>query len=239
MSATGPTLTEAYAVLGLHGPADQAGVARAFRTAVKSARPDLPGGDDARFRRVIAAYRLIQSRGGGRAALAAPSRRPEALPVIGLTPAQALAGGEARVKLGDRALRVRVPAGMRTGEHLKLKGAEPNGGDLFLPVLIRSADGLTAVGDDLHMTWSTPRRLLADGGRIEIATHAGSCASWVAPGLIEPVRLRLRGLGLPARGRRAQGHLFVHLTPADDVPSAAEDLLSRFTRVWTPDRLAA
>ena len=64
MSASGPSLTEAFAVLGLHGPTDQAAVVRAFRLAVKSARPDLPGGDDERFRRVIAAYRLIQSRGG-------------------------------------------------------------------------------------------------------------------------------------------------------------------------------
>jgi curved DNA-binding protein len=89
------------------------------------------------------------------------------------------------------------------------------------------------------MTWDTSRRLLSDGGRIEIETHAGLQAAWVTAGLTEPVRLRLRGLGLPPRGRHRQGHLFVHLTPADDVPSAAEDLLARFTRVWTPDRLAA
>ena len=49
----------------------------------------------------------------------------------------------------------------------------------------------------------------------------------------------LRGLGLPARGARPAGHLFVSLKPSEDAPSAAEDLLARFTRVWTPDRLAA
>lgn len=239
MSVSTPSLNEAFAVLGLHGPADQTAVARAFRMAVKSARPDLPGGDDARFRRVIAAYRLIQSRGGARAALAGPTRRPIALPVIGLNPHQALSGGVTTIRLGERILRVRAPAGMRTGDHMRLRGTGEDGGDLFLPVLIRSADGLTVVGDDLHMTWPTPRRLLADGGRVEIETHAGPCASWVAPGLTDPVRLRLRGLGLPARGPRRQGHLFVHLTPADDVPSAAKDLLARFTRVWTPERLAA
>jgi curved DNA-binding protein len=54
-----------------------------------------------------------------------------------------------------------------------------------------------------------------------------------------PVRIRLKGLGLPARGSRTAGHLFVTLTPSSDAPSAAEDLLVRFTRVWTPERLAA
>ena len=36
-----------------------------------------------------------------------------------------------------------------------------------------------------------------------------------------------------------KGHLFVTLEPSSDVPSAAEDLLVRFTRVWTQERLAA
>ena len=239
MTAPGPSLNEAFAVLGLHGPADQGAVARAFRMAVKSARPDLPGGDADRFRRVIAAYRLIQSRGVRPAALAAPVQRPAALPVVGLTPLQALTGAQTGLRFGDRQLRVHAPAGMRTGEHLRLRGAATDGADLYLPVLIRPADGLAALGDDLFMSWPVPPRLLSDGGRVEIETHAGVRGAWVAPGLTDPVRLRLRGLGLPARGARPEGHLFVSLKPSEDAPSAAEDLLARFARVWTPDRLAA
>ena len=128
---------------------------------------------------------------------------------------------------------------MRTGEHLRLKGAADDGSDLYLPVLIRTAESLAVLGDDLFMSWPVAERLLSDGGRIEIDTHAGRRPAWLAPGLKEPVRLRLRGLGLPARGSHPVGHLFVALTPAEDAPSAAEDLLARFTRVWTPDRLAA
>ena len=239
MIAPGPSLNEAFAVLGLHGPAEQAAVTRAFRLAVKSARPEQPGGDADRFRRVIAAYRLIQSVGPARPALAAPVQRPVALPVVGLTPLQALAGARTMLRLGDRQLRVHAPAGMRTGEHLRLRAAATDGSDLYLPVLIRAADGLAAMGDDLYMSWSVPERLLADGGRVEIETHAGVRGAWVTPGLTDPVRLRLRGLGLPARGGRPEGHLFVSLKPSEDAPSAAEDLLARFTRVWTPDRLAA
>ncbi|HRJ65453.1 MAG TPA: J domain-containing protein, partial [Brevundimonas sp.] len=80
--------------------------------------------------------------------------------------------------------------------------------------------------------------LLADGGRLEVETHAGPRSAWLVAGQ-QPLRLRLKGLGLPARGARPQGHLFVTLEPSEDAPSAAEDLLIRFTRVWTPDRLAA
>lgn len=239
MSPSGQSLNEAFAVLGLRGPTDQADVARAFRLAVKDARPDLPHGDAERFRRVIAAYRLIQSRGGGHPALAAPAARPVALPVVGLTPLQAIHGGETTVRLGRRSLRVHAPAGLRTGEHLRLKNGADDGSDLYLPVLIRPADGLAVLGDDLHMRWGASPRTMTDGGRIEIETHAGSRSAWLTPGLQSPVRLRLRDLGLPARGAHRPGHLFVTLFASEDAPSAAEDLLARFTRVWTPDRLAA
>ena len=229
---------EALALLGLTGPAEGAALTAAFRAAVKAARPDHPGGDEARFRKVIAAWRLLQAE-GGRPALAAPKAPVPPRPVVRITPAEALGGGRVFVRLGGgRTVDVRLPAGLRSGEHLRLKGAAGDGADLYLPVLIRAADGLSAMGDDLYMTWPTPPRLLEDGGRLEIDTHAGTRSAWLTPGQ-ETLRLRLKGLGLPARGTRPQGHLFVTLEPSADAPSAAEDLLVRFTRVWTPDRLAA
>ena len=232
-------LSQAFATLGLHGPTGGDALVRAFRAAVKAARPDMPGGDADRFRRVIAAYRLIQREGGAMQALAAPKQTPAALPVVGISVLEALRGGVATVNVAERVLRVAVAAGVRTGDHLRLRGAAADGGDLYLPVLIRPADGLSVVGDDLHMNWSAPTRLIEDGGRIEIETHVGVRGVWVTRGLTGTIRLRLRDLGLPARGARPVGHLFVTLEPSEDAPSAADHLLARFTRVWTPERLAA
>lgn len=228
---------EAYALLGLTGPVEGEALTAAFRTAIKAARPEAAGGSEARFRRTIAAWRLIQ-RESAPLALAAPLARPATPPVLAISPLDALNGGAVEIRLDARTLRVRVPAGLRTGEHLRLKAAGEDGGDLYLPVLVRGAHGLSAVGDDLYMTCPVPPRLLEDGGRLEIGTHAGPRSAWLVAGL-QPLRLRLKGLGLPARGTRPQGHLFVTLQPSEDAPSAAEDLLVRFTRVWTPDRLAA
>ena len=228
---------EAYALLGLTGPAEGEVLTAAFRTAIKAARPDTPGGSEARFRKVIAAGGLIRQ-DTAPLALAAPAPRAPALPVVGLSPDAALNGGVVEVRLGGRKLRVRVPAGLRSGEHLRLKAAGDAGADLYLPVLVRGDGRLSAVGDDLYMTCPVAPRLLDEGGRLEIETHAGPRSAWLVGGH-QPLRLRLKGLGLPARGARPQGHLFVTLEPSQDAPSAAEDLLVRFTRVWTPDRLAA
>lgn len=229
---------EAYALLGLTGPAEGPVLTAAFRQAVKAAHPAAPGGDADRFRRVIAAWRLIQAEQARPPALAAPPARPPSPRVVSISPLDALKGGRVAVQLEGRTLNIRLPKGLRSGEHLRLKAAGDDGADLYLPVLIRAADGLSALGDDLFMDCPVPTRLMEDGGRLEIDTHAGARSAWIVAGQA-PLRLRLQGLGLPARGGRPQGHLFVNLRPSNDAPSAAEDLLVRFTRVWTPDRLAA
>lgn len=233
------SVREALSILGLHRTVDATSLTAAFRAAVKTARPDQPGGDAERFRRVIAAYRLIQASGTAWPALEAPKVKPAPAPVLAITPMQAVNGATIDLRLGARTMRVKAPAGLRTGEHLRLRGGAESGADLYLPVLIRPADGLSVLGDDLFMSWPTGPRVLSEGGRIEIETHAGTRSAWIMPDAPEPVRLRLRGLGLPARGARPAGNLFITLTPCEDAPSAAEDLLQRFTRVWAPERIAA
>ncbi|GAA0638124.1 DnaJ C-terminal domain-containing protein [Brevundimonas lenta] len=232
------SIREAHALLGLTGPAEGEALTAAFRAAIKAARPDQAGGDEVRFRKTIAAWRLLQQQAPAPLALTPPTSPPPAMPVVCITPRDALKGGKALVGVNGKALRVRVPKGLRSGEHLRLKRAAADGSDLHLPVLIRGAGGLTVLGDDVYMNWPITPRLIEDGGRIEIETHAGPRSAWLVAGQ-ETLRLRLKDLGLPARGSRPQGHLFVTLAPSADAPSAAEDLLVRFTRVWTPDRLAA
>lgn len=233
------SIYEARALLGLTGAVDGSTLTETFRKAIKAARPDLPGGDETRFRRTIAAWRLLQAQAAKPVPLAAPSIRPANPPVLAISPLQAVRGGKANVLVNGRTLRVNLAPGLRTGDEIRLRGAGHDGQNLCLPVLIRTTDGLSVLGNDIHMTWPTATRLIEDGGRVEIETHAGLRSAWITPGMTGPICLRLRDLGLPARGSRAAGHLFVTLVRSADVPSAAEDLLWRFTRVWTPERLAA
>lgn len=234
-----PTYHKALATLGLPGPVDHETTRQAFLRAVKSARPDQPGGDAERFREVIAAWHAIQARTPDCPALAPPMRHAAALPTLAIDPLLALRGGPVTTRHRGRTFRLTLPAGLRTGEHVRLRGAGKDEGDLFLAVRIRASTGLSVLGDDLFMQAEVSPRVLQDGGRVEIQTHAGPRNAWVVAGLEPPVRLRLRDLGLPARGRHAQGHLFITLSPAEEAPSAAEHLLDRFARVWTTPRLAA
>ena len=217
------SLAQARAVLGLDR-ADAPSPAAAFRAAVKASHPDKAGGDVERFRQVMAAWAVVRAADPGtpRPIVAAP------LEVLRLTPLQALRGGLLRG--GPHALT--LPPGLRSGDWVRSPDRRR------LAVLVQPADGLSLVGDDLYMNWAVDPRRLADGGRIEIDTHAGPRPVWIAPGS-GTGRLRLADLGLPPRGSRPQGHLFVALKPCAEAASQAEDLLLRFSRVWTPARRAA
>jgi curved DNA-binding protein CbpA len=53
------SLQEARALLGLSSEAGREAIAVAFRTAAKRLHPDRPGGELARFRRIVEAYRRL------------------------------------------------------------------------------------------------------------------------------------------------------------------------------------
>lgn len=204
-------------MLGLAGSVTPDALTTAFRKAIKAAdEPD-------RYRRLIAAWRLLQAVDAPTPALPSPG------PSVGVTPLQALQGDWVHVQCTERRGRVWIASGARTGDMAVVTDDE--GGVFQAAVVIRPSDGLAVVGDDLYMTVEACPRLLRDGGRIEIATHAGLRSAWVTPGLVSP-RLRLRHLGLPARADRPQGHLFVTLQAGTGSASPTEDMLARFSRVW-------
>jgi len=58
-AADGPTVREAYDVLGLSPEADEAAVRRAYREKVKAVHPDAEGGSEEAFKRVNAAYERL------------------------------------------------------------------------------------------------------------------------------------------------------------------------------------
>ena len=235
MSEGSITLETARLRLGVSAGADAATRRAAFRAALMAARPDLHDGDETAYRQIIEAWVVLKAESAPSPALPAP--RPDSDPVVTLTPRVALEGGEAWVQDAGRKLRVRLPAGVRQGDRIRLRPLD--GGDaLTLTALIRAAEGLSVLGDDVHMAAFCPSRLIEDSGRLELATWAGPRTLWITRDQAT-LRFRLKGLGLPARGARKPGHLFVTLMPSDTLATETESRLAAFTRVWTPDRLAA
>jgi curved DNA-binding protein len=221
------TLSRARALLGV-GPFATAGEVRtAFRQAAKLAHPDRSGGGAEQFREVVAAYHRLHYAPGADRAIAPPPPRPEPPGVLAISPLVALQGGEASHRLASgRTIRVRLPAGLRSGDTVRAGGAS-------LTVAITSDPAVLVRGDDLWVTVGVDPRTLVEGGRIALETPVGRRIVWVTKKAGERGLVRVVGQGLPARGSHPQGHLFVRLAARrGDADSAARALLRRFTAAW-------
>ena len=226
MSAAKLTADQARTILGLAQGASPHAVIGAFRAAAKEAHPDRPGGDAAKFRDILAAYRLLQSLPRLPAVIVAEPIAP-AEPHVEIAPLTALLGGEADAVLADgRRVRARIPAGARHGEAVSV-GAQA------VKVRIGAETAIQVRGSDLWITAEVAPGVMELGGRAAVATPLGEKVLWISRKVAERGLVRLEGQGLPARGSHPQGSLFIRLVPhAGAHESAAREQLRKFAAAW-------
>jgi curved DNA-binding protein len=123
----------------------------------------------------------------------------------------------------SKTLEVKIPAGIRDGGRIRLRGQGGEGigggarGDLYLKVRLLPHSVYTVKGSDLE----TEVRLLPDqaalGDKVRVPTLDGPVIMTVPPGSHTGIRLRLREKGLPgADGRRGDEYvrLVIDIPPA-------------------------
>lgn len=144
--------------------------------------------------------------------------------------------GETRVTSRET-LRVTVPAGVATGQKLKLTGkgnmarGVGSSGDLFVLINIANHEFFRRRGDnlvaDLPLTYSE----LVLGGEAAVPTLEGSTVIKILPGTSPGKVLRLGGRGLPKLGRSERGdlHLQVDLEIPRNLRSGSADLLQQWS----------
>ncbi|MEM1146856.1 MAG: DnaJ C-terminal domain-containing protein [Pseudomonadota bacterium] len=125
-------------------------------------------------------------------------------------------GAKREMKMADgRALNISIPAGVETGQSLRLKsqgkssssGGPP--GDAILELVVRPHPVWTRDGDDIRMTVPVPLHLAVLGGQIDVTTPMGPIALKVPEGSNSGAVLRLRGKGVQIPGK--PGHLYARL----------------------------
>ena len=152
---------------------------------------------------------------GGAGMIGLPGRRGGASPVRNQEACPKCHGnGVLSVR---RALDVTIPAGMSEGSRIRLKGQGGHGarpalnGDLFLTIRFKPSKAFTLTGRDARCqlpVWDYEAALGAEvtaptlDGRISLKIPAGSQSGRV---------MRLKGRGLPARGKEPAGDLLYEL----------------------------
>ena len=125
--------------------------------------------------------------------------------------------GEGRVQK-ERKLTVRIPAGIATGQRLRLGGegeAGPSGGpagDLYVVIHVQDHPFFQREGNDLFCGVPLSYPTLAMGGEIRIPTLEGEEAFTVPEGTQSGTTFSLRGRGMPDVTGRGRGNLMVTVT---------------------------
>lgn len=133
-------------------------------------------------------------------------------------------------------LEVSIPAGVDTGDRVRLAGKGEAGGvgatsgDLYIEVRVKQHDIFTRHGSDLHMDVPISITSAALGEEVDIPTLEGKVKLKIAEGTQSGKLLRVRGKGVPTVHNSLKGDLICRVVVETPVNLTAEqkELLRQF-----------
>jgi len=157
-----------------------------------------------------------QGASGGFGSRAQPRRGQDYEQEIEIELREAYAGTTRLLQKDGRRLQVKIPAGARTGTRIRLSGEGGPGmlggepGDLYLRVKVQPDSQFDWKEDDLYVTVPVDLYTAVLGGRVRVPTLSGSVMLTIPAGTQNGRTFRLRGKGMPRRGKKGQfGDLYV------------------------------
>jgi DnaJ-class molecular chaperone len=153
---------------------------------------------------------------------------------------ESVRGGTRRVVVGDgRQLEVRVPAGVRDGQQIRLRGqGEPGArggppGDVLITVALAAHPIFTREGQDLRMDLPVTLKEAILGAKVPAPTLSGPVTLTVPPHSNSGRTLRLKGKGLAGTGAESAGDLYVRLVVS--LPDTPDEKLDSFVKTWNTE----
>jgi len=135
-------------------------------------------------------------------------------------------GAKREMTMADgRVLNISIPAGIETGQSLRLKsqgkGSSLGGppGDAILEISVRSSKIWTRDSNDIRMTVPIPLKTAILGGQVDVETPMGPIALKIPEGSNSGAVLRLRGKGVQSAAK--PGHLYARLEVMIENPKDA------------------
>jgi DnaJ-class molecular chaperone len=144
----------------------------------------------------------------------------------------AVNGAKRRISLSEgRTLDVNIPAGVESGQVLRLKGQGGPGvqggaaGDALVELSVRTHPFFRREGQDIHMDLNVSLTEVVEGARVQVPTPTGPVALTIPAGANTGKVLRLKGKGVAGRGDQ-----FVRLLVV--LPETPDEDLKKFIRKW-------
>jgi curved DNA-binding protein len=157
-------------------------------------------------------------------------RDAEARLTVPLT--KAYSGGRERIRLEDgRSLEVNMPAGMVTGQRIRLKGQGVSGGDLYLKIEVSPHSFFNLDGIDVLCELPITPCEAVLGGAIEVPTLDGLVKINIPAGVRSGQRLRLANKGYPTDDRRGDQIVEIQVLIPKEVTEPERDLYEKLRQL--------
>lgn len=173
--------------------------------------------------------------GGGRRA--ARTRGADVNYTLGVSFIDAAKGGKQRLNLPDgRTLEVAIPAGVREGQQIRLRGQGEPGigggapGDALIEIRIDPHPWFKAEGADIHLIVPISLSEAVLGAKIEVPTIDGPVTMNIRKGANSGDKLRLKGKGLAKPRNHGRGDQIVTLQVR--LPDIQDEELCKFAEAW-------
>ncbi|MGH6981748.1 MAG: J domain-containing protein, partial [Stellaceae bacterium] len=152
----------------------------------------------------------------------------------------AINGANKRLDLpGGKSLDVRIPAGLRDGQILRLGGQGGEGigggppGDALIEVRVESHPLFRREGDDIQMDLPVTLGEAVLGGKVSVPTADGSVTMSIPANSNSGRTMRLKGKGAPKPGLKGErGDQYVTLKVM--LPEQPDAELAAFLKDWAP-----
>jgi len=142
---------------------------------------------------------------------ARPNPRRDSEAILELPLERAYLGGRERIRLEDgRSLEVNLPAGVLSGQRIRLKGQSASGGDLYLKIILKPHPFFTLDGYDVRCQLPISPSESVLGVQVEVPTLNGNVKLNIPPGVRSGQQLRLAGKGFP-KDSRTYGDQYVEV----------------------------
>jgi DnaJ-class molecular chaperone len=172
------------------------------------------------------------ARGGGGARSYARMRGRDVRFTLDVDFLDAVVGARRRIALAEgRTLDINIPAGVESGQVLRLKGQGGAGlqggpaGDALVELNIRPHAFFRREGQDIHLDLNISLTEAVEGARVQVPTPTGPVSLTIPPGTNTGKTLRLKGKGVAGIGDQ-----LVRLQVL--LPDLQDEELRKFVRKW-------
>ncbi len=124
-----------------------------------------------------------------------------------------ITGGKHNVSANGQSFDIKIPAGIKSGETMRVRGKgkqyQGQAGDLLIKVDVSASDEYERKGDNLYKTFDVPLKEALFGGKIAVNTPEKEVSLKVPTNTKNGQKFRLKGKGVADRKTAMKGDLYL------------------------------